>query len=348
MTKAKFTISKSKVLEQYNIVKDLADITSYSSKTNPVVTPILEENTNSMFSVHTVNELKHIKDKSRIFYLAQGWTEDKIKYLVDQNIEWFVVDNVVDLETFIQFIKNNDVKLNLLLRLKLKEHSIRTERYYVFGMYSNVIEEKINEIKTDKNLSSKIKSLGIHFHRKSQNLSEWKLQFELENTFKEETFKQIDVINIGGGLPSVYANTNVNVFEGIYNKIKELKVWLNKNNIKLMMEPGRFISAPAGKLHTEIIGIHENTIIVNASVYNGDLDALIVPVKLLVEGELEKGKGTNYVIKGVTPCSMDLFRYRVYLDEKKVGDKLVFINAGAYTFGSDFCDLEPMETEVIE
>ena len=43
-----------------------------------------------------------------------------------------------------------------------------------------------------------------------------------------------------------------------------------------MIEPGRFISAPAGKLHTKILAIHDKTIIVNASVYNSDMDALIV------------------------------------------------------------------------
>ena len=350
MVKAKFTISKSKVLEQYEIVESLCDIVSYSSKTNPVVTPILEKNTDTMFSVHTENELKHIVDKSRVFFIAQAWTSDKIENLVEQGITWFVVDNEVDLNTFIDYLKSKNLKgkLNLLLRLKLKEHSIRTEKYYVFGMNSNVIEQWILDIKSDIKISSKINHLGIHFHRKSQNMSEWKLQYELENTFNPDFFEQIDIINIGGGLPSVYANTNVDVFKGIYNKISELKVWLNTQNIKMMMEPGRFISAPAGKLITEVIGIHENTIVVNASVYNGDLDALIVPVKLLVEGELKKGEGKNYVIKGITPCSMDLFRYRVYLNEVKVGDTLVFINAGAYTFGSDFCDLDPMITEVVD
>ena len=91
-----------------------------------------------------------------------------------------------------------------------------------------------------------------------------------------------------------------------------------------------------------------NNIIVDASVYNSDMDALIVPVKLLVEGELKKGEGEAYVIKGVTPCSMDLFRYRVYLKDLKEGDEIVFLNAGAYNFSTEFCDLEKIEVETIE
>ncbi len=118
--------------------------------------------------------------------------------------------------------------------------------------------------------------------------------------------------------------------------------------IKMFIEPGRFIAAPAGKLVCYITGVYENNIIVNASVYNTDMDAILVPVKLLIEGELEKGSGRPYVVKGSTPCSMDLFRYRVYLDNPKVGDKIVFLNAGAYNFASDFCDLEKLETEIID
>ena len=109
-----------------------------------------------------------------------------------------------------------------------------------------------------------------------------------------------------------------------------------------------------GKLITEVIGIHENNIIVNASVYNTNLDALIVPVKLCVEHEYTKEEAEkdktirSYTIKGVTPCSFDLFRYRVYLKEVKVGDELVFLNAGAYNFASDFCDLEKLKTLVVD
>ncbi len=156
------------------------------------------------------------------------------------------------------------------------------------------------------------------------------------------------MINIGGGLPSNYANTNKKVIDIIFKKIKEAKDFLNLKNIKLMVEPGRYIAAPAGKLHTEILSIYENNIIVNASVYNSDMDALIVPVKLLVEGELSKGEAEAYVLKGITPCSMDLFRYRVYLKNPKVGDELVFLNAGAYNFTTNFVDLEELETKVIE
>ena len=341
MQSAKFLISKSKVLEQHNKVTGLADFVSYSSKTNQEITKILESNTDSMFSVHFVNELKHIKDKSRVIFLAQGWNHELIKDLVVQGISYFVVDNEADLDTLVKFLDENDAKVNLFLRLKLKEHSIKTERYFVFGMDAKVVNKRLRELRDNK----KIENLGVHFHRKTQNMSEWNLKYEISNILDKDVLEMIDMVNIGGGLPSKYANTNLDVLDSIIKKINEFKEWLNSNNIKMVIEPGRFIAAPAGKLVAFITGIYENNIIVNASVYNTDMDAIIVPVKLLVENELESGKA--FVIKGSTPCSMDLFRYRVYLDNPKVGDEIIFLNAGAYNFASDFCDLERLETQVI-
>lgn len=347
--KPKFILSKSKALEQYAKVNQVADIVSYSSKTNPLVTNILEQNTNCLFSIHLINELRHVKDKSCVLFLAQAWKKEDIESLFQLGVRKFVVDNECDLDVLLGFLNTEGVsgKINLLLRLKLKERTLRTEKYYVFGMPSEVIKRRINEIKENEKINNKVDQLGVHFHRKTQNMSEWRYQYEIEQELGE-VLGLINIVNMGGGLPADYANTNVNVISSIFDRVRELREWLNSKEIKLMIEPGRFIAAPAVKLVTEVIGVYDNTIVVNASVYNSDMDALIVPVKLLVEGELKKGEGKAYVIKGVTPCSMDLFRYRVYLADVKVGSRLVFLNAGAYNFSSEFCDLERIETEVVE
>jgi len=336
MPKAKFIISKSKALEQYCKIKDVCDLVSYSSKTNPLVSGILEENSDCMFSIHMVNELKKIKDLSRVMFLVQGCDVNFIKELINKGIKWFVVDNEKDLD---EFAKYDEKKINLLLRIKLKENTLKTERYFVFGMSSDFVNKKLKELK------NKFCSLGIHFHRKTQNLSEWNLKRDFEEMIKRDNLKYINYVNIGGGLPSEYANTNVDVIDNILVKIKEFRRYLNGKNIKMIIEPGRFIAAPAGKLIVKVIRVYDNNIVVNASVYNSDTDALTVPIKLLVEGE---GKGNPYIIKGITPCSMDLFRYRVYLKDIKEGDEIVFLNAGAYGFSSDFCDLDKLKTDIVD
>jgi ornithine decarboxylase len=57
--------------------------------------------------------------------------------------------------------------------------------------------------------------------------------------------------------------------------------------------------------------------------------------------------GEKYMIKGCTPASEDIFRYEVYLINPKVGDKLKFLNAGAYNYTTDFCSLKKIKTFII-
>lgn len=339
---ARFIISKSKVLESYNRIKSLGVNVSYSQKTNPVVAEILEDKTDCFFSVHSLKSLSNMKDKSRVWYFAQAWNKDEINELFKLKVSNFVVDNVTDLDIL---LTNLDRKINLLLRMKLKENTVFTGKYFVFGMDSKLVNEKIKLLKNSKNIGK----LGIHVHRKTQNVSEWNLKDEFSDAIDQETFKLIDIINIGGGMPAKYKNSNDKAIDVIYQTIKEFSDWLKSRNIELWAEPGRAIAAPSAVLEASIVNIYENNIIVDCSIYNGALDTAIANVKLLVEGEIEEGTSQqNYLIKGITPASEDILRYSVYLDNPKVGDKIRFLNAGAYTYTTDFCDLDKIETVIVE
>ena len=68
---------------------------------------------------------------------------------------------------------------------------------------------------------------------------------------------------------------------------------------------------------------------------------------MLVENELaDDEKGEYYLIKGNSPTRDDIFRYKVKLKQPKVGDKIVFLNAGAYNYTTDFCGFRKLETEI--
>ncbi len=343
MTKSRFIVSKSKLLSQYKILKDLGLDISYSLKTLPEIAHILEDNTDSFFSIHMMESLHFIKDKGRIWFLAQAWNNDKLNEILKMGIRNFVVDNEKDLETLINYIDKINVKINLLLRMKLKEYTIHTGKYFVFGMSSDKINDLIPKLRNNK----KIDGLGIHFHRKTQNTSEWSLKEELSQLLKKETIEKINVVNIGGGIPIEYKNSSDRNAKFIFEKIVELKNWLMDNyGIKTIIEPGRFLAGPSTKLETEILTIYDNNIVVDASIYNGALDTLLIPTKLLVEDELEEGK--QFVIKGCTPCSMDIFRYDVKLKNPKIGDKIIFLNAGAYNFSTDFCNLQKLDVVIVD
>ena len=143
MSSPKFIISRQKVFEQFEKIKNVSDVVSYSSKTNSLVSSILEEKVDCMFSIHLANELKNIKDFSKVLFLAQGWKNEDLKNLVLRGVKWFVVDNERDLKVLENFLESFEGKLNVLLRVKLKENTLRTEKYFVFGMSSSIISDNI-------------------------------------------------------------------------------------------------------------------------------------------------------------------------------------------------------------
>jgi len=326
--KAKFILSKKIALEQLDMIKSLADEVSYSVKTNLEVAKVLENQ--CFMSVHSIQNLELLENKEKVWFFLQGNKE------IPKEVNNFVADNENDLKLL---LKENR-KINLLLRMKLREHTIHTGKHFVFGFSTSRVNELLKELRGNNN----IEKLGIHFHRKTQNVSEWNLKEELEDSI--EDFSLIDLVNIGGGIPAEYKNFRTEVKNHIFDKIKELRTFLNEKNIKMIVEPGRAIAAPSVKLECEVINVYDNNVIVSASVYNSAMDTFVAHIRLLVENEKEEGH--HYTIKGFTPDSLDIFRYKVYFNkELKVGDKIVFLNAGAYNYSSNYFNLDKVETEIV-
>jgi len=326
--KAKFILSKKIALEQLDMIKSLADEVSYSVKTNLEVAKVLENQ--CFMSVHSIQNLELLENKEKVWFFLQGNKE------IPKEVNNFVADNENDLKLL---LKENR-KINLLLRMKLREHTIHTGKHFVFGFSTSRVNELLKELRGNNN----IEKLGIHFHRKTQNVSEWNLKEELEDSI--EDFSLIDLVNIGGGIPAEYKNFRTEVKNHIFNKIKELRTFLNEKNIKMIVEPGRAIAAPSVKLECEVINVYDNNVIVSASVYNSAMDTFVAHIRLLVENEKEEGH--HYTIKGFTPDSLDIFRYKVYFNkELKVGDNIVFLNAGAYNYSSNYFNLDKVETEIV-
>ena len=283
-----------------------------------------------------------IKDKNRISFFTQAESEQQLKELIDKGIRDFVIDNEIDLSRLLNIIKQTKTSISLSLRMKFQEHRVGAGQYFVYGMSSYKVNEIIANIKDNP----QIKALGIHTHRKSQNVTEWEIKQELEDSLTKTTLEAISFLNLGGGLPSMYRSYTAKVLPYIFSKIKETKEFLDNNNIKTIIEPGRFIAAPSTKLETEIIQINQNTIVVNTTIYNCALDTMIGHHKMLLEQESEEGQ--FYLIKGNSPTRDDIFRYKVKLNSPKVGDKLTFLNAGAYNYTTDFFGYKKLETKIVE
>jgi ornithine decarboxylase len=339
MDKARFVVSRDRLIDQYGLLKGMCPRISYSLKTNPEVGKLLEEHTSCFFSIHTVEGLRDVRDMKRVWFLAEAIDRGGLSFLLDKGITRFVVDNESDLEVLLETIKERESVVDLLLRMRFQETTVHRGRFFLFGFTTERINQLIPELRRNR----LIRNLGIHFHRKSQNTGNWSLREMLEEALSEDTLRQTDLMNIGGGIPVDYMNSRAANLDYIASKISELDEWLARKDIKMIMEPGRSLAAPPTTLEASINSIWGRNITVNCSVYNSSMDTIIVPLKLLVKGE---GEGRSYIIKGCTPCSMDIFRYDVKLRNPGVGERLVFLNAGAYNFASDFCNLPRLETVV--
>jgi|APSaa5957512576_1039674.scaffolds.fasta_scaffold00031_47 ornithine decarboxylase len=346
MSEAKFILSKRIVKEQVQKLMDLGLYVSYSYKTNREIGKVLQEfDLGVDFSIHAKEEIEMIKNKSKVWFFLQAESEEELKKILNEEIRSFVIDNEIDLNTLLRVVENMKIKINIGLRMKFKEHRIGSGKYFVYGMSSRKVNELVKELEGN-NLVDKI---GIHIHRKSQNTSEWEIKSELEDSISEESLKIISFVNLGGGLPSQYRNHALKDLSYVFEKLVDSKKFLDNFQIETVIEPGRFIAAPAIKLETEIIQIQNENIIINTTLYNCALDTLIGGHKMLVEGELKmEEEGMNYLIKGNSPTRDDIFRYRVKLKKLEIGDKIIFLNAGAYNYTTDFFGYKKLKTEVID
>jgi ornithine decarboxylase len=339
---AYFVLSRSKLLRQYRTIANVVDMVSYSYKTNPLVGDLLQKMTDCRFTLHSENSIPRIKDKSRIIFILQATDQKELGRLFGSGIRSFVADNETDLASLLKYLKKTDITINLMLRMRMKEYTVKTEKHYVYGMYSQQINELIPKLRENK----RIEKLGVHFHRKTQNIGEWNIIEELKEHLDKETLECMDLLDIGGGMPVDYKNYNADSLPYVLGKISQARRWANGMGITMIAEPGRLVAAPCIELRCKVVSIDRGTIFVNCSVYNASMDTIVANTKLRIKGEREQGE--RYLVKGRTPDSTDILRYRVYLKKMKVGDPLTFLNAGAYTYSTDFCFLNKLKTVIVE
>ncbi|MDW8035140.1 MAG: decarboxylase [Candidatus Korarchaeum sp.] len=335
---ARFILSRRVALRQYYLAREHCDALAYSYKTNPMLWEVLRE-TDSLVGVSSLGSMRRIEEADRVVYYLQGEREDEVKHLLRLGVKWFIVDNEPELR---KLLASCDERIHLLLRVKMREHTIYTGKHFVYGLDWRKAKELISEIREDP----RIEQLGIHFHRKTQNVGEWSLVEDVSEALGD-TLESVDWINIGGGIPVSYANSKPDL-NTVFKEIDELRDYLRAKRVKLMMEPGRFIASPSVVLEAEVLNVYDGNVILDCSIFNAYIDTYLLNVRLPVLGEVEM-EGYRYLLKGRSPDWLDIFRYSVYLDrELKPGDKVIFLNAGAYNFHTEFNDMPKLRTEIVE
>lgn len=187
--------------------------------------------------------------------------------------------------------------------------------------------------------------IGLSFHVGSQCLApgNWynaiKACGELWNraqTYGHELF----FLNIGGGFPAgSYRDASIPtlgaIAEAVYSAID---AYMPAQPRTLALEPGRGLVGEAGRLVAEVMGEAvrgtENWLYLDAGVFNGLMEAyegLPPVVELLPMVSNGHRPLRPYTLAGPSCDSCDVIARDVLLPATHTGDRLMFLDAGAYT-----------------
>ena len=126
----------------------------------------------------------------------------------------------------------------------------------------------------------------------------------------------LQVLNLGGGIPVAYLGKKVPSFTAMRTALQRFMRKAAKHNLRIDIEPGRFISAPAGMLHAAVRQVEHNLLTLDTSFYAAYLDTVIagvlLPVTVRASTTRNKVKKTNkqkqYILQGLSTCSFGCCR----------------------------------------
>ena len=190
------------------------------------------------------------------------------------------------------------------------------------------------------------KKIGISFHVGSQcmhKISFSKAINEVGNIIKKTKIVP-NMINIGGGFPSVYPDLKpeplINYIAEIKKAIKNLKL---SQTPELMCEPGRALVAESGSTIVKINLRKKQKLYINDGTYGTLFDAgvpnFILPSRMISNGRMRSKKLTSFNFYGPTCDSLDYMKGPFLLPNNiKEGDYIELGQLGAYglTFRTKF------------
>tara|TARA_B100000676_G_scaffold241551_1_gene242780 strand:- start:1041 stop:1667 length:627 start_codon:yes stop_codon:yes gene_type:complete len=153
-----------------------------------------------------------------------------------------------------------------------------------------------------------------------------------------------DVINVGGGFPSIYPDL---IPEPLGNYISEIKDALKnlklEKNPEIFCEPGRALVAESGSTIVKVLLKKKQKLYINDGTYGSLFDAgvpnFILPVKMITNGRVISKKLTSFNFFGPTCDSLDYMKGPFLLPNNiKEGDYIEIGQLGAYgtTFRTKF------------
>ena len=317
----------------------------YAVKTNPnekVIKQIISSGIQD-FDVASLNEIKlikKIKSEANLYFMHTVKSKESItSAYFDYGVRNFALDNKDELRKILDATKQAK-DINLFARIAISNEHAEIDLSRKFGALAS---EALGLVRLCKEYSKK---LGISFHVGSQcmhKISYSKGIREIGNIIKKTKIIP-DVINVGGGFPSLYPDLNP---EPLNNYLDEIKISLK--NLKLpklpqiICEPGRAIVAESGSTIVKVILRKKQNLYINDGTYGSLFDAgvpnFVLPTKMITNGRVHSKKLTAFSFFGPTCDGLDYMKGPFLLPNNiKEGDYIELGQLGAYglTFRTKF------------
>ena len=250
----------------------------------------------------------------------------ELKRLVESRPRRISIESILQLEQIAKHASTSGIKTNVLLRISSGNQ---------FGMELDQAIEVLNH--QDKFPFLQIR--GIHYYSGTQKRqveairNDIALLEEVENRVKGN-FMEIEY-GPGLGVPQFQNHTSEEYDLLLSELIKQLQVLSKKFWITL--EFGRLLTADTGIYITEIVDQKTNNgkeyYIVDGGIhhlqYYGQIKGQLLPF-IYTKEKNEITENKEFAICGSLCTTNDVLIRSVYLPTKKLGDRIVFLNTGAY------------------
>ena len=317
----------------------------YAVKTNPhplVLKTIVESGINDfdIASIKEVEAIRSVSPDAKCSYMHTVKSKESInEAYFKYNIKTFSIDTKDELIKILN--STNQAKdLELFVRVAVSNEHAEIDLSKKFGAQTS---EAIGLYRLTRQYAKKI---GLSFHVGSQcmhPISYSKGINEIKYIIKKTKIVP-DVINIGGGFPTIYPDlvpqSLDSYFEEIKNSLNKLKL---EKKPEIICEPGRAIVAESGSTIVRVNLRKKQKLYINDGTYGTLFDAgvpnIVYPSRIITSGRIISKKLTSFDFYGPTCDSMDYMKGPFILPNNiKEGDYIELGQLGAYglTFRTQF------------
>ena len=317
----------------------------YALKTNPhpvVLKTIVESGINhfDVASIKEIEAIRKISPNAKCSYMHTVKSRESIKEAYFKyNVKAFSLDTKDELIKILEST-NYAKDLELFVRVSVSNEHAEIDLSKKFGAINT---EATGLLRLTKQYSKKI---GLSFHVGSQcmhPISYSKGIFEINNIIKKTKIIP-DVINVGGGFPTIYPDLIPQSLDAYFNEIKKGLSNLKLDKLpEIICEPGRAIVAESGSTIVRVDLRKKQKLYINDGTYGTLFDAgvpnIVYPSKMITDGRVISKKLTSFDFYGPTCDSMDYMKGPFILPNNiKENDYIELGQLGAYglTFRTNF------------